>query len=200
LLLALALAGLAHLAGDRIATAQAELAHERHRHVHIVLAGQIARRADEGVVVADVEDARRRDEHVVLGEGRVLLQSAIATAVAAAAVAAASAATAVVLTVLVAAALALVAAVLVAVLTLVALAAITLVLAGLALVTLALVTGVGRGPPALVRTLRTVLVGGVLTLAVGLALALGGVPVRAALLGLLRGSGVLGLRRGGVVR
>ena len=60
LLLALALAGLAHLADDRVAAAQAELAHHRQRDVDVVGAGQVAAGADERVVVEDVEDAGGR--------------------------------------------------------------------------------------------------------------------------------------------
>ena len=66
LLLALALAGLAHLADDRVAAAQAVLAHHRQRQVDVVGAGQVAAGADERVVVEDVEDAGRGHQHVVL--------------------------------------------------------------------------------------------------------------------------------------
>ena len=80
LLLALALAGLAHLADDGVAAAQAELPHHRQGEVHVVRPGQVARGADEGVVVEHVEDARRRDEHVVLehrGVGLVAVARAV---------------------------------------------------------------------------------------------------------------------------
>ena len=99
LLLALALAGLAHLADDRVAATQTELPHHRQRQVDVVGAREVARGADEGVVVEDVEDAGRRDEDVVLehrGVGLVAttrhpggLALAVATAAAAVATAAA---------------------------------------------------------------------------------------------------------------
>jgi hypothetical protein len=66
LLLALALAGLAHLPGDGVTTTQAVLADHGQRDVDVVGAGEVAAGADEGVVVQDVEDACGRDQHVVL--------------------------------------------------------------------------------------------------------------------------------------
>ena len=66
LLLALALAGLAHLADDRVTAAQTVLADHRQRDVDVVGAGQVAAGADERVVVQHVEDARGRGEDVVL--------------------------------------------------------------------------------------------------------------------------------------
>ena len=73
LLLALALSGLAHLADDRVAAAQAVLAHHRQRDVDVLGAGQVAAGADEGVVVEYVEDARGRREDVVLEDRGVRL-------------------------------------------------------------------------------------------------------------------------------
>ena len=80
LLLALALTGLAHLADDRVAAAQAVLADHRQRDVDVVGAGQVAAGADERVVVEHVEDARGRDEDVVLedrGVGLVALATGL---------------------------------------------------------------------------------------------------------------------------
>ena len=102
LLLALALAGLAHLADDRVAAAQAVLADHRQRDVDVVGAGQVAAGADERVVVEHVEDAGGRHQDVVLEDrgvglvalatglragraGRVAVAAAAATAAAAAA-------------------------------------------------------------------------------------------------------------------
>ena len=95
LLLALALAGLAHLADDRVAAAQAELADHRQGDVDVVRAGQVAAGADERVVVEDVEDAGGRHQDVVLedrGVGLVALAAAGAAAVAVAVAVAAAAA------------------------------------------------------------------------------------------------------------
>ena len=76
LLLALALAGLAHLADDRVAAAQAVLADHRQRHVDVVGAGQVAGGAHERVVVEHVEDAGDRHEDVVLEDRGVGLVAA----------------------------------------------------------------------------------------------------------------------------
>ena len=80
LLLALALAGLAHHAGDRVTAAQAVLADHRQRHVDVVGARQVAGGADERVVVEHVEDARARHQHVVLEDLRVRLVAVAAVA------------------------------------------------------------------------------------------------------------------------
>ena len=96
--LALALARLAHGAGDRVALAQAGLADLRQRDVDVVRAGQVARRPDERVVVEDVEDAGDRDEDVVLADlglrPRRRRRDAVAAAAAAAVAVAVAAATA----------------------------------------------------------------------------------------------------------
>src|SRR5690625_4827354 len=66
LLLLLALARLAHGTGDRITFAQSRTTHHRHGDIHIALSRQVSGRADECVVVEDVDDAGHRDEDVVL--------------------------------------------------------------------------------------------------------------------------------------
>jgi hypothetical protein len=64
--LALAFARLLDGADDGVTLAQSILLDLVQRDVDVVLAGQVARRAHEGVVVENVEDARNRDEHVIL--------------------------------------------------------------------------------------------------------------------------------------
>ena len=76
----LAVARLAHRALDDVALAQAVPAHLGQGHVHVVGPGQVAGGADERVVVEHVEDARDRDEHVILGDHRLGLAGALATA------------------------------------------------------------------------------------------------------------------------
>ncbi len=66
LLLALALAGLAHLADDRVAAAQAVLAHHRQRDVHVLRTREVPAGPHERVVVEHVEDAGRRHQDVVV--------------------------------------------------------------------------------------------------------------------------------------
>src|SRR4051812_16206375 len=84
LVLALALARLPDGAGDRVATAQAVAADLGQRDVDVVRPGQVARGADERVVVQHVEDAGDRQEDVVLGDGRLALLEALAPGAAAA--------------------------------------------------------------------------------------------------------------------
>src|SRR6266700_2354680 len=67
---ALASAGLADSSLDHVALAQPVLAHLGQRHVHVVGPGQVAGGADERVVVEHVDDARDRDQNVVLGDHR----------------------------------------------------------------------------------------------------------------------------------
>ena len=61
----LALARLAHGAGDGVALAQAEALDHGQRDVDVVVAGQVAAGAHERVAVEDVEDARDREQDVV---------------------------------------------------------------------------------------------------------------------------------------
>src|SRR5262249_61719360 len=81
----LALAWLAHRAGDRVAAAQPVLAHLGQRHIHVVRPGQVAGSPDERVVVQDVQDAGDRDEDVVLGDDRLGVAAVPLTPAAAAA-------------------------------------------------------------------------------------------------------------------
>src|SRR5690606_11082859 len=70
---------------DRVALAHAVLLDLTERHVHVARAGQVARRADERVVLEHVEDARDGDEDVVfkdLGFEVVAHAGAAATALA----------------------------------------------------------------------------------------------------------------------
>src|SRR5690348_2390191 len=76
----LPLTGLAHGALDDVALAQAVTAHLGQRHVDVVGPGQVAGGADERVVVEHVEDARDRDEHVVLGDHRLGVAAPLAAA------------------------------------------------------------------------------------------------------------------------
>ncbi len=71
LLAALAVLGLAHRTGDGVTLAQAVLADLGERDVDVVLARQVAGGADERVVVEDVQDARDRDQDVVLADLRL---------------------------------------------------------------------------------------------------------------------------------
>src|SRR5690606_20448009 len=75
-LLALAVAGLADRADDVVALAQAVLAHLGQGDVDVAGPGQVARGADERVVVQDVEDARDRQQDVVLADHRLRLLAA----------------------------------------------------------------------------------------------------------------------------
>src|SRR5215467_5676791 len=68
LLPALAFTWLADGALDHVALAQAVPAHLGKRDVHVVRAGQVPGRADEAVVVEDVENTRDRDEHIIFGD------------------------------------------------------------------------------------------------------------------------------------
>src|SRR4051812_30672000 len=79
LVLALTLARLPDGTGDGVAAAQAVAAHLRERDVDVVRTGQVARRADEGVVVQHVQDAGDGQEDVVLADGRLALVEALAT-------------------------------------------------------------------------------------------------------------------------
>src|SRR5690606_37557334 len=108
LLAPLPLAGLAHRTGDDVALAQPVLADLRQRHVHVARARQVAGGAHERVVVEDVEDARDRDEDVVLADHRLLVAVAAAAPVALAEPASAPAPAAAVIVVVLAAALVLV--------------------------------------------------------------------------------------------
>src|SRR5690606_15732027 len=109
LLAPLALARLAHRAGDDVALAQAVAADLGERDVHVVAARKVAAGPDEGVVVEDVEDAGDRDEDVVLADHGLGAVEAVTAAAAAAlpepAPAAAAAAVVVAVAPLVAAAL-----------------------------------------------------------------------------------------------
>src|SRR5690625_1723937 len=80
LLLLLALARLAHGTGDRITFAQSRTTHHRHGDIHIALSRQVSGRADECVVVEDVDDAGHRDEDVVLMDLWVVLTLPAASA------------------------------------------------------------------------------------------------------------------------
>ena len=80
LLLALAFTGLTNGARDGIALAQPGTAHLVERDVDVVRAGQVARRADETVVVADVEDAGDGNEYVVLRDRRFGVATKVAIA------------------------------------------------------------------------------------------------------------------------
>src|SRR5690606_20921223 len=64
----LAVARLAHRAGDGVTLAQPGLLDLVHRDVHVVVTGQVAARAHEGVVVLDVEDAADGQQDVVLAD------------------------------------------------------------------------------------------------------------------------------------
>src|SRR5437762_2091944 len=68
---------------DDVALAQAVLADLGERDVHIVRPGEVAGGADEGVPlrVEHVEDARDRDEHVILADHRLRVRLAVAPAV-----------------------------------------------------------------------------------------------------------------------
>src|SRR4051812_3128922 len=79
LVLALTLARLPDGTGDGVTAAQAVAAHLREGDVDVVRAGQVARRADEGVVVQHVQDAGDGQEDVVLADGRLALVEALAT-------------------------------------------------------------------------------------------------------------------------
>ena len=65
-------------AGDGVAAAQAVLANHVHRDVDVVGAGQVARGADERVVVQHVEDAGDRLDDVVLAQFGVVAAAALA--------------------------------------------------------------------------------------------------------------------------
>jgi hypothetical protein len=91
LVLALALAGLADGAGDRVTAAQAVAAHLRQGDVDVVRAGQVAGGADERVVVQHVEDAGDRQQDVVLADGRLVLVEPLAAVAPAVAVSVAAA-------------------------------------------------------------------------------------------------------------
>ena len=64
-------------ADDGVALAQAVPLDLAERDVDVVRAGQVARGAHEGVVVEHVEDARDRDEHVVLADLRLVGDDAV---------------------------------------------------------------------------------------------------------------------------
>src|SRR5699024_52050 len=87
LFFALALARLTHLADDGIALAQTAFAHHRHGHIHVVLTGQISRGTDKGVIVQNIDDARRGHENIVLAYHRLGVWPPTAAAIAVAAVA-----------------------------------------------------------------------------------------------------------------
>ena len=70
-------ARLTHLTGDCISLAQVVLAHQRQRDVHVVGARKVATGADEGVVVQNVDDARHRQQNIVLSDDRLAV--AVAT-------------------------------------------------------------------------------------------------------------------------
>src|SRR5690606_5120995 len=72
----------AHGAGDGVAATQAVLADQVHRHVDVVGSGQVARGADEGVVVQHVENASDRLQDVVLADLELTALAAAALAVA----------------------------------------------------------------------------------------------------------------------
>src|SRR5919108_146955 len=78
----LALAWLAHGAGDRVAATQPVLADHRQRDVDVRRARQVAGGADEGVVVEDVDDAGDREQHVAVAHLGVDVALAAAAAVA----------------------------------------------------------------------------------------------------------------------
>src|SRR5690606_15221983 len=59
--------------GDRVTLAQAERADHAQRDVDVGRPGQVARRADEGVAVQQVEDAADGDEHVLVGVALLVL-------------------------------------------------------------------------------------------------------------------------------
>ena len=100
------------LADDRIALAQAVLAHLVHRHVDVARAGQVAGRAHKRVVVTNIENARDLDEDVVFAHLRLAVIVVIATVAVAVAVSSArAAATAIVVVVVVVVAGAVVAAI-----------------------------------------------------------------------------------------
>src|SRR5690606_27272413 len=81
-----------HRAGDRITAAQPVLAHHVHRDVHVVRAGEVAGRADERVVVEDVEDAGDRLKDIVLADlGFARVRAAVAAIASAATLAEATA-------------------------------------------------------------------------------------------------------------
>ncbi len=63
-----ALARLADRADDGVTLAQVVLLDLAERDVDVVVAREVAAGAHEGVVVENVEDARDRDEHVILGD------------------------------------------------------------------------------------------------------------------------------------
>ena len=89
----LAVARLLDRADDRVALAQVVLLHLAERDVDVARAGQVAGGAHEGVVVEHVEDARDRDQHVVVEDlGLELVAGAALTAALAVAVTAATAA------------------------------------------------------------------------------------------------------------
>ena len=83
----LALARLLDRSDDRVALAQVVLLDLPERDVDVLLAGEVTGRADEGVVVEDVEDAGDRDEDVVLGDLGLELVALAAAALAATAAA-----------------------------------------------------------------------------------------------------------------
>jgi hypothetical protein len=72
LLAALAVLGLTDRAGDVVTLAQTVLADLGEGDVHVVRAGQVARRTNERVVVEDVQDARDGDQDVVVGDLRLV--------------------------------------------------------------------------------------------------------------------------------
>ena len=76
----LALAGLLDRTDDGVALAQVVLLDLTERDVDVTRAGQVARRADEGVVVEHVEDAGDRDEDVVLADLGLELVARLAAA------------------------------------------------------------------------------------------------------------------------
>ena len=90
------------LADDRIALAQAVLAHLVHRHVDVARAGQVAGRAHKRVVVANIENARDLDEDVVFVDLRLAVIVVVATVAVAVAVSSARAAATAIVVVVVA--------------------------------------------------------------------------------------------------
>lgn len=92
LLAPLAVLGLADRAGDVVTLAQTALTDLGERDIDVVRAGQVAGGPDERIVVEDVQDARDRDQDVVLGHLRLVAEVLTAAATApAVAVAAATA-------------------------------------------------------------------------------------------------------------
>ena len=79
LLSALAFAWLPGHAGDSVTLAKSLLANHRQRDIHIVVSGEVAAGAHEGVVVEDVQNASHRHEHVVLIDVELSIAVAAAT-------------------------------------------------------------------------------------------------------------------------